>query len=138
MIHEHKPTKQPEFSNNFGGLKQFIGTVTRDNYIHIRSIVNSVPPPKKQFNGPKKINPSEPLRRCQEWTSDAIQALTDRGILQPYSSGSSSSDSYWKYNDKHQRYYHTREDGNTEWAPEASGSASNSNSNASKSYGSHS
>jgi hypothetical protein len=128
MIHEHKKAKQPEMSNSFGGLKQLIGTVTPENYVHIRSVVNSVPPPKKQFNGPKKIYPNEPLRRCQEWTQEAIQALTDRGILlSPNSGSSSSSGSYWTYSDNDKRYYHTNTDGTTEWAPEASGSGSSSN-----------
>ncbi|KAH7333397.1 hypothetical protein BKA65DRAFT_43976 [Rhexocercosporidium sp. MPI-PUGE-AT-0058] len=119
MIHEHKKAKQPEMSSSFGGLKQLIGTVTLNNYVHIRSVVNGVPPPKK-------IYPNEPLRRCQEWTNEAIQALTDRGILQPPSSGSSAPTPYWIYSDKYQRYYHTRGDGTTEWAPEASGSSSQS------------
>jgi len=47
MIHEHKKAKQPEMSNSFGGLKQLIGTVTPNNYVYIRSVVNGVPPPKK-------------------------------------------------------------------------------------------
>jgi len=66
MIHEHRKAKQPEIPNSFGGLKQLIGTFTPNNYVHIRSVVNGVPPPKKQFNGLKKIYPNDPLRRCQE------------------------------------------------------------------------
>lgn len=95
MIHDHKKTKQPEASNSFDGLKQLIGSVTHNNYVHICSIVNGIPPPKKRFDGPKKIYPKEPLKLCQEWTNEAIQALTDHGILQPPNSGSSSSDPYW-------------------------------------------
>lgn len=36
----------------------------------------------KQFNGPKRIEPSVPLRRCQEWTDESIRALKNEGALQ--------------------------------------------------------
>lgn len=81
MTFGHKPAKRPEDSNSFVS-KSYIGTVSETNYARIQSIVDAIPPPPKQFNGPKRINPSEPLRRCQEWTSEAIQALTDQGVLQ--------------------------------------------------------
>ena len=123
MIHEHRKAEQPEISNNFGGLKRLIGTVPSNNYVNIRIAVNSIPPPKKQFDGPKKIYPNEPLRRCQEWTNEAIQTLIDRGILQLPIPRSPASSPHWIYSDKCQRHYHTNEDGKIEWAPEASGSA---------------
>jgi hypothetical protein len=100
MIHEHRKAEQPEISNNFGGLKRLIGTVPSNNYVNIRIAVNSIPPPKKQFDGPKKIYPDEPLRRCQEWTYEAIQTLIDRGILQLPISGSPASSPHWIYSDK--------------------------------------
>ncbi|TVY16826.1 hypothetical protein LARI1_G004454 [Lachnellula arida] len=90
MIHAHKQTKQPETSPTFTGVKELIGTVTSSNYAHIRSVVDGIPAPKKQFDGPKKIFPNEPLRRCHEWTDEAIQALRDRGILQRPGSPSTS------------------------------------------------
>ncbi|TVY50553.1 hypothetical protein LCER1_G008410 [Lachnellula cervina] len=125
MVYQHKPAKEPETSATFSGLKELIGTVTTNNYVHIRSVVDSIPPPKKQYDGFKKIFPNEPLRRCHEWTNEAIQALKDRGIIQRPVSPSTS---YWIYSDKYQRYCHVHEDGRTEWAPEASGSTSQSSS----------
>ena len=81
MIFGHKPAKRPEDSNSFVS-KSHIGTVSETNYARIQPIVDSIPPPPRQFNGPKRINPSVPLRRYQEWTSEAIQALKDQGVLQ--------------------------------------------------------
>lgn len=40
-----------------------------------------IQPPKKQFDGPRRRYLDEPIRRCQEWTAEAIQALTSAGVL---------------------------------------------------------
>jgi hypothetical protein len=80
MTHGHKVGKKPEDSASYVG-KEYIGTISTTSYARIESIVNSIEPPKKQFNGPNRINPQEPLRRCQEWTAEAIQALKDSGVL---------------------------------------------------------
>jgi hypothetical protein len=63
-------------------LKEHIGMVSHANYDRVQSIVEQIEPPKKQFDGPKRLNPREPLRRCQEWTSEAIQFLKDNDILE--------------------------------------------------------
>ncbi|KAF1841067.1 uncharacterized protein K460DRAFT_197881 [Cucurbitaria berberidis CBS 394.84] len=76
----HKNTNVPEESASFASRKQ-IGTMLITDFDRIQSIVESIEPPAKQFNGPKRINPREPLRRCQEWTADAIQALKNEGVL---------------------------------------------------------
>jgi hypothetical protein len=81
MVHGHKPGRKPEDSASFV-KKEYIGTVSMTNYARIESVVNGIEPPKKQFNGPRRINPQEPLRRCQEWTAEAIQALKDSGVLE--------------------------------------------------------
>lgn len=48
----------------------------------IRTILCShVPPPKKQFEGARRLFPQEPIRRCQEWTAEAIQSLVEAGVL---------------------------------------------------------
>jgi hypothetical protein len=62
--------------------KELLGTVTHENHDRIQSVVEAVEPPKKQFNGPRRIDPSQPIRRCQEWTADAIEALKDAGVLE--------------------------------------------------------
>jgi len=81
MAFDHKRAKSSEESETCLGQEK-IGTVTKANFDRIQSIVETLPPPPKQFNGPKRINPSVPLRRCQEWTADAIQLLKDEGVLE--------------------------------------------------------
>jgi hypothetical protein len=61
--------------------KSYIGTVDEGSLGRISNVLENIPPPSKQFDGAKRINPTEPLRRCQEWTNEAIQALKDEGIL---------------------------------------------------------
>ncbi|KAH7386889.1 hypothetical protein DE146DRAFT_586009, partial [Phaeosphaeria sp. MPI-PUGE-AT-0046c] len=67
MSYGHKQAKRPEESASFVS-KSFIGTVSEVNYAQIQPTVEAIPPPKKQFNGPKRIDPNVPLKRCQEWT----------------------------------------------------------------------
>ncbi len=83
MTFEDKPAKQPESSASYAG-KTKIGNITAANYPQqVKTICQSIPPPKKQFDGPKKIYPAEPIRRCQEWTDDAIGALTEAQVVVP-------------------------------------------------------
>lgn len=81
MTFEKKPGKKPEDSATFEG-KTLIGKVTQANLPRLEQICQGIPPPKKQFNGPQRLNPQEPLRRCQEWTSEAIQALVTARVVQ--------------------------------------------------------
>lgn len=62
-------------------IKKYIGTVSATNYARIESAVNGVDPPEKQFDRATRINPQEPLRRCQKWTAEAIQALRESNVL---------------------------------------------------------
>ena len=82
MSYGHKSAKKPEESVTFLE-KVYIGTVSTTNYPRIESIVNGVEPPKKQFNGPERINPQEPLRRCGKWTAEAVQALENANVIEP-------------------------------------------------------
>ena len=81
MKHDHKRAKKPENSASFVS-KTYLGTTSHANYGLVKGICNTIQPPKKQFNGPKRLYPNEPLRRCQEWTAEAIQALKSKGVLQ--------------------------------------------------------
>jgi hypothetical protein len=81
MSFGHKDAKRPEDSTSFVS-QEHIGTVSEANYDRIESIVETIEPPKKQFDGPRRINPREPLRRCQEWTADAVEALKSAGVLE--------------------------------------------------------
>lgn len=80
MEYESKPAKKPEDSFTFVS-KELLGTVTEANYSKIDDVCKQIPPPAKQFNGPKRIDPSVPLRRCGEWVRETIQALQKDGIL---------------------------------------------------------
>jgi len=80
MTYEFKDGKKPEDSASFVS-KTPIGKVSLADVPRIDPICKRIPPPPKQFNGPKRINPSIPLRRCQEWTQEAVQALQNEGIL---------------------------------------------------------
>jgi hypothetical protein len=37
---------------------------------------------KKQFEGPRRLYPGEPIRRCQEWTKEAVETLAAEGVLE--------------------------------------------------------
>lgn len=80
MRHDDKPAKKPEDSTTFQE-RTFIGTVTVANFDRIKPICESIPPPKKQFHGPRRLYPQEPIRRCQEWTKEAIDALVEAQVL---------------------------------------------------------
>lgn len=82
MAYEHECGRKPEESATFIG-KSPLGWVDAAHFGRIGEICGSIPPPKKQFNGPKRLYPTEPLRRCQEWTQEAVQVLRDAGVLQP-------------------------------------------------------
>ncbi len=81
MTFGHKAANTPEQSQTFVS-REYIGTVTKKNYGRIQNIVEQVEPPKKQFNGPARLYRGKPLRRCQEWTAEAIRALIDAGIIE--------------------------------------------------------
>jgi hypothetical protein len=81
MRYESKAAKRPEDSASFV-KKELLGSVTTANFSRIDPACRSNPPPAKQFNGPKRINPHIPLRRCQEWTKETIQTLKNEGIIQ--------------------------------------------------------
>lgn len=124
MMFEEKKAKRPEDSNSFVE-KTFLGIVSTRNYYHMVETCGKIPPPKKQFNGGKRLYPKEPLRRCQEWTDEAVQALSSQGILQTTVSASSSStitDTYWKWSKQYRNWYHDNGDGTFEWSQSNSSS----------------
>lgn len=60
MTYETKSGKKPEESHTYRG-KTLIESVSRANYARIDPACRTIPPPAKQFDGPKRLNPSEPL-----------------------------------------------------------------------------
>jgi hypothetical protein len=81
MKHDHKRAKKPEHSATFLS-KVHLGTTSHAKYPLVQTICNNIEPPKKQFERATRLYPNEPIRRCQEWTADAIQALKSGGILE--------------------------------------------------------
>lgn len=90
MTFERRATHSPDDSADFIAMTQ-IGLVSSRNLDSFAATCESNPPPAKQFNGAKRLNPKEPLRRCQEWTAETIQLLKQDGILEDQGAGESSS-----------------------------------------------
>ncbi|KAJ8109830.1 hypothetical protein OPT61_g7170 [Boeremia exigua] len=80
MTFGHRKTTNSEDLASFID-RTFLGTIAESDFARIQPVVETIPPPPKQFNGPKRIDPSRPLRRCQEWTKDAVEALRAHDIL---------------------------------------------------------
>lgn len=81
MTYEHKRARQPESSATFVA-KHRLGTISAADYSAVDGICRSIPVPGAQFTlGGKKLRPNEPIRRCGEWTRDAIHELRARGGL---------------------------------------------------------
>ncbi|OAQ96624.1 hypothetical protein LLEC1_06930 [Akanthomyces lecanii] len=84
MTFEIKRNHRPETSLHFF-RKDYLGWVAAEDLHRVEQACAGIPPPKKQFDGPRRLFPDEPLRRCQEWTREAIDALVTGGILHPTS-----------------------------------------------------
>lgn len=149
MTFENRPVnKAPEESSSFVS-KSPVGWVAASNLRALENICRSNPPPEKQFNGHKRINPKKPLRRCQEWTAETLRSLEAQGVLkrdggssasgsnaaaqQARSSqsrsrsnspadGQTSQDGYWTWSQKYQNWYHSSRDGHVLWANQSSAS----------------
>lgn len=80
MTYEVKQDRKIEDSDAYIA-RLFLGWIDPKNYSLVDEICRRIPPPKKQFHGPQRLYPREPLRRCQEWTQEAIQALENGGVL---------------------------------------------------------
>ncbi|KAK4243141.1 hypothetical protein C7999DRAFT_44980 [Corynascus novoguineensis] len=127
MTYVYKPAKNPLFSVAFTAQKT-IGYVRESNYGYIHDICSSIPPPAKQYDGPKRLIPKDQkLRRCQEWTQEVISALRARGVLEGAHSTSKSStsstsepadgavspDGFWRYSRYAKDWYRIDEHGQT-------------------------
>ncbi|KAH6712168.1 hypothetical protein BKA61DRAFT_485809, partial [Leptodontidium sp. MPI-SDFR-AT-0119] len=61
------------------------------------------------FHGPKRLYLKESLRRCQDWTQEAIQALTTAGVLQTTSNTAPADmDEYWTWSGEYNQYSHDK------------------------------
>ncbi|SPJ73849.1 uncharacterized protein FTOL_03579 [Fusarium torulosum] len=73
-------SKKREESQTFVSKSQ-LGWIKAGDLHRVEAICRSNPPPAKQFDGPKRIDKTKPLRRCQEWTSENVASLRAEGIL---------------------------------------------------------
>lgn len=80
MEFEERHSGDPETADTFVE-KSYLGEVRERNVDRLREICRVNPAPKKQFDGAKRLFPKEPLRRCQEWTAEAIELLLSERIL---------------------------------------------------------
>ena len=81
MAFEHRPADELEKSPMFGS-KTLVGTISREDFPgRFLEVCESVPPPKKQFEGNKRLFPSEPLRRCGQWADETVVILGEAGVL---------------------------------------------------------
>jgi len=125
MDYEAKQGRKPEESHTFVS-KSSLGWVDAGAIGRINEVCVSILPPKKQFDGPKRLYPGETLRRCQEWTHEAVQALGSSGVLQtpPPQPTMPPSQNYWVWSAEYNQYYHDNGDGTYEWAGASQGSSS--------------
>ncbi|KAG6019737.1 hypothetical protein E4U41_003125 [Claviceps citrina] len=77
---KEKTAQRPESRAGYVG-KILLGRVAAGDLARVEDICRGVPPPKKQFQGGRRLFPKEPLRRCQEWTRETIEALRAEGVL---------------------------------------------------------
>lgn len=112
MTYEVKHRSNPEQSTTFA-KKTYLGWVNEPDYSRVNDICAGVSPTKEQFNKGRRLDRREPLRRCQEWTQDAIQALRDGGVLQTQDE---VAEEYWVWSPEHNDHYHVDSDGTYQWA----------------------
>ena len=80
MVYEAKTIEEPEKSPVFAERRR-IGTISKDDYPRFIAVCQSIPVPKKQFEGARRLYPKERLRRCQEWAREAIDALVEQNVV---------------------------------------------------------
>lgn len=52
MTYETKASRSPDKSTSFVGM-DLLGTITTSNYLRVESVCQQIPPPAKQFDGPR-------------------------------------------------------------------------------------
>ncbi|PLB45974.1 hypothetical protein P170DRAFT_439675 [Aspergillus steynii IBT 23096] len=80
MTFNHRAAGPPEEEPVFF-TKQLLGRVAVADYPRFLAVCETVPVPKKQFQGAKRLYPSEPLRRCGEWADEATKKLLEEGVI---------------------------------------------------------
>jgi hypothetical protein len=82
MRYEEKPALRPESSASFD-RKEYLGTIAVAYLGSINQICRTISVPGSQVDlKGRRLYPGQPLRRCGEWTADAVNELRARGVLQ--------------------------------------------------------
>lgn len=81
MYYSHKvvslpPEEEPDFIN-----QELLGLISVERYQNFEKIAVAIEPPKRQFEGAKRLVQRERLRRCQEWVGEVAKKLRSEGIL---------------------------------------------------------
>lgn len=72
------------FRSHAGESMRQVGWVSQEDFLkRIEDVCLGITPPKKQFHGPRRLFPQEPVRHCQHWAAEAIDALLSSGVLEP-------------------------------------------------------
>ena len=81
MTYEHKRARRPEDSAEFHE-KSYIGRLKQSDYGRVDLICRGVSVPGRQLDlRGRRLDPTKPVRRCGEWTADAIQDLRNHNVL---------------------------------------------------------
>lgn len=82
MHYNHRHSEHPETSPHYVlAEKIFIGDIVAERFDDVQGVIEKVEPPIKQFDGPRRLVKEGEVRRCQEWTREAIALLREEGIL---------------------------------------------------------
>jgi hypothetical protein len=81
MKYEDKEMQNPTHSASFEKMS-FIGVIVSSDIHRFEAVCRSIEVPGRQLDlSSKRLDPSKPLRRCGEWTADAISTLHQQGIV---------------------------------------------------------
>ncbi|KAB5540321.1 hypothetical protein GE09DRAFT_1192073 [Coniochaeta sp. 2T2.1] len=80
MVFEKRTPERPKQSATFVD-KKLVGWVHDADVGRFEQVCRSNPPPEKQFDGPRRLDPGRKLRRCQEWTAEMIRKLRAEGVI---------------------------------------------------------
>lgn len=81
MQYEDTKSDNPEENADFAlGTKKKVGTIKTSDLARLRAICESIPVPGPQLNlNGSRIDTTKPLRRCIQWTAEAVEALLEAG-----------------------------------------------------------
>lgn len=84
MTFEEKYAIYPLLSASGESIQQ-LGWISYNKFPEgIREVCEGIPPPKSQYTlASKRLFPNEPIRHCQHWVREAMDALFVAGVVEP-------------------------------------------------------